>query len=81
MAKTLKSAAQLTALINAELSKHAVCSHTGAEGIEPIADDRIHITGHANFFEVGSPPSPDCQQVLATIVHEFQQKYDLAPEE
>ena len=32
MAKTLKTAAQLTALINAELSKHAVCSHTGAEG-------------------------------------------------
>ena len=28
----------------------------------------------------GSPPSPDCQQLLATIVHELQQKYDLAPE-
>jgi hypothetical protein len=25
----------------------------------------------------GGSPSPDCQQVLATIVHEFQQKYDL----
>ena len=22
----------------------------------------------------GSPPSPDCQQLLATIVHELQQK-------
>ena len=28
-------------MINAELSKHAVCRHTGAEGIEPVADDRI----------------------------------------
>jgi hypothetical protein len=75
MAKTLKSAAQLTALINAELSKHAVCSHTGAQGIEPIHN------WTCKFLRDGSPPSPDCQQMLATVVHELQQKYDLAPEE
>src|SRR3977135_2388660 len=79
MAKTLKSAAQLTALINAELSKHAVCSHTGAEGIEPIADVRIPHNWTCKSLRSGSPPSPDCQQWLATIVHELQQKYDLAP--
>jgi hypothetical protein len=81
MTKTLKSAAQLTALINAELSKHAVCRHTGAEGIEPIADDRIPHNWTCKFLRSSTPPSPDCQHVLATIVHEFQQKYDLAPEE
>ena len=81
MSKSLKTAAQLTALINAELSKHAVCSHTGAEGIEPIADDRIPHNWTCKFLRGGSPPSPDCQQVLASIVHELQQRYDLAPEE
>ena len=79
MAKTLKSPAQLTALINAELSKHAVCSHTGAEGIEPIADPPHNWT--CKFLRGSSQPSPDCEQLLATIVHELQQKYDLAPEE
>ena len=81
MAKTLKSAAQLTALINAELSKHPVCGYTGAEGIEPVADDRIPHNWTCKFLRGSSQPSPDCQQVLATIVHELQQKYDLAPEE
>ena len=80
MAKTLKTASQLTALINAELSKHTVCDHTGAEGIEPVADDRIPHNWTCKFLRGGSP-SPDCQQVLATIVHIFQQKYDLAPDE
>jgi hypothetical protein len=41
MAKALKTAAELTALINAELSKHEVCIHTSVEGISPIADERI----------------------------------------
>lgn len=81
MAKALKTASQLTALINAELSKHTVCDRTGAEGIEPVADDRIPHNWTCKFLRGGSPPSPDCQQLLATIVHDFQQKYDLAPEE
>ena len=81
MAKTLKSAAQLTALINAELSKHPVCNQTAAEGIEPIADARIPHNWTCKFLRRSRDPSPDCQQVLATIVHELHQKYDLAPEE
>jgi hypothetical protein len=82
MAKALKTAAQLTALINAELSKHEVCKHTGVEGIRPIADDRIDHNWTCKFLRrSGSAPSPDCQQMLAAIVHELQQKYDLAAEE
>jgi hypothetical protein len=82
MAKTLKTAAQLTALINAELSKHEVCKQTGVEGIRPIADDRIDHNWTCKFLRrSGSAPSPDCQQMLATVVHELQQKYDLAAEE
>ena len=82
MAKTLKSAAQLTALINAELSKHAACRETSAEGIGPVADDRISHNWTCKFLRnSGSSPSPECQQALAAIVHELQQKYDLAPEE
>jgi hypothetical protein len=68
MAKTLKTAAQLT----------AVCKQTGVEGIRPIADDRIDHNWTCKFLRrSGSAPSPDCQQMLATIVH-VQQKYDLA---
>jgi hypothetical protein len=81
MAKTLTSAAQLTALINAELSTHAVCNHTGAEGIEPIADHRIPHNWTCNFLRRSSEPSPDCQQIFVTIVHQLQQKYDLASDE
>jgi hypothetical protein len=82
MAKTLKTAADLIALINAELSKHSVCNDTSVEGISPVADDRINHNWTCKFLRrSGAPPSTDCQQVLATVVHELQQKYDLAPEE
>jgi hypothetical protein len=82
MTKALKTAAELTALINAELSKRADCNYTSVEGISPIADDRINHNWTCKFLRrSGSPPSPDCQQVLATVVHELRQKYDLAPEE
>jgi hypothetical protein len=82
MTKALKSAAQLIALINAELSKHQVCEHTGADSIRPIADERIDHNWTCKFLRRSTtPPSRDCQQMLATVVHELQQKYDLAPEE
>jgi hypothetical protein len=73
MVKVLKTAAELAALINAELSK---------QGIRPIADDRIDHNWTCKFLlRSGSAPSPDCQQMLATVVHELQQKYDLAAED
>jgi hypothetical protein len=82
MAKSLKTAAELTALINAELSKHQVCKFTSAEGISPIADDRIDHNWTCKFLRrSGTPPSPECQQMLATVVHALQEKYDLAAEE
>jgi hypothetical protein len=55
MAKKLKTASQLTALVNAELSKHHVCDHTGAEGIEPVADDRIPHNWTCKFLRGSSP--------------------------
>jgi hypothetical protein len=82
MARALKTAAELTALIDAELSKHEVCIHTSVEGIRPIADDRIDHNWTCKFLRrSGTPPSPACQQMLATVVRELQQKYDLAAEE
>jgi hypothetical protein len=82
MAKALKTAAELTALINAELSKHEVCIHTSVEGISPIADERIDHNWSCKFLRrSGTPPSPECQQMLATVVRELQQKYDLGAEE
>jgi hypothetical protein len=82
MRKVIKTAAELTALINAELGKHEVCKYTSVEGIRPVADGRINHNWTCNFLRrSGTGPSPDCQQVLATVVHELQQKYDLAPEE
>ena len=49
MVKTLKSAAQLTALINAELSKHAVCNQTGAKALNQLQMFGSRTTGHVNF--------------------------------
>jgi hypothetical protein len=82
MTKALRTAAELTALINAGLSKHAVCNNTSVEGISPVADDRINHNWTCKFLRrSGELASPDCQQILATVVHQLQQKYDLAPEE
>jgi hypothetical protein len=38
MAKALKTAAEIAALVNAELSKHDVCKGTRVTGITPVAD-------------------------------------------
>jgi len=82
MPKRLKTAAKLAALINAELSEHQVCQNTGVEGIQPIADERVDHNWTYKFLRrSGNPPSPDSQQILAAVVRELQQRYDLAPEE
>jgi hypothetical protein len=82
MPKRLKTAAELAALINAELSKHQFCKDTGVEGVELIVDERVDHNWTCKFLRrSGNPPSPDCQQILAAVVRELQQRYDLAPEE
>jgi hypothetical protein len=82
MAKILKTAAALTALINAELSRHLVCESTGVDGISPVVDDRVDHNWTCKFLrKSGSPPPPECRQLLAAVVRELQQKYDLAPED
>jgi hypothetical protein len=82
MSKALKTAAELAALINAELSKHQVCQNTGVESVRPIVDERVEHNWTCKILRRSStPPSPDCQQILAVVVRELQQRYDLAPEE
>jgi hypothetical protein len=78
MAKALKTAAEIAALVNAELSKHDVCKGTRVTGITPVADDRIDHNWSCEFLRgSGTTPSPECQRLLAAVVHELQQKYDL----
>jgi hypothetical protein len=45
------AAAELTAMINAELSKHQVCVYTSVEGIRPVADDRIDNNWTCKFLQ------------------------------
>jgi hypothetical protein len=57
MAKILKTATALTALINAELSKHLVCESTGVGGISPVVDDRVDQNWTCKFLrKSGSLP-------------------------
>jgi hypothetical protein len=59
MAKILKTATALTALINAELSKHLVCESTGVGGISPVVDDRVDQNWTCKFLrKSGSLPPP-----------------------
>jgi hypothetical protein len=79
MAKKLKAAAEIATLIDAELSKHDVCKGIRVARITPIADDRLHHNWSCEFLRgSGAPPSPEFQHLLAAVVHELQQKYDLA---
>ena len=44
VSKRLKTAAELVALLNAELRKHDACTGVSVDGISPVADDTVDHT-------------------------------------
>jgi hypothetical protein len=68
VAKHLKTAAELLALLNAELRKYVACEGVSVDAVAPVADDRVDFTWSASVLR-------------KSAVRVLQQRYDLAPEE
>jgi hypothetical protein len=80
--KRLKTAAELIALLNAELRKQDACTGVSVDGITPVADERVTWTWTATVLRRSGGPVPgQCTRFFVAAVRLLQQKYDLAPEE
>jgi len=82
VAKHLKTAAELLALLNAELRKHVACEGVSVDAVAPVADGRVDFTWTASVLRKSAAPvSGQCSRVFVAAVRVLQQQYDLAPEE
>ena len=75
MTKTLKSAAELVALLNAELRKHDICENVTVVGVTPIEVNPISYNWTATVIR-GSGT-----QIFLAALDLLQQKYDLRTED
>jgi hypothetical protein len=81
MAKTLRTSAELEALINAELRQYEVCEGISVS-IQQITDKRVEFSWDAHAIRgSGTPLLPECKEVIRKVVRQLQDKYDLAPED
>ena len=78
MSKSLKTAAQLVALLNAELGKQDACVGVSVDGITPVTDERVDYTWTATVLR--RVPG-QCSRFFVAAVRLLQQQYDLASEE
>jgi hypothetical protein len=82
MSKPLKTAAELVALLNAELRKQDACIGVSVDGITPVADERVAYTWTATVVRRSGGPVPgQCSRIFLAAVRLLQQQYDLASEE
>ncbi len=82
MSKRMKTAAELVALLNAELRKQDACTGVSVDGITPVGDERVPYTWTATVYRHSSGPVPgQCSRFFLAAVRLLQQQYDLAPEE
>jgi hypothetical protein len=80
MTKTLKSAAELVALLTAELRKHDICGVT-VVGVTPIEANPISYNWTATVVRgSGTPVLGDCSRLFLAALDLLQQKYDLRTE-
>jgi len=82
MSKRLKTAAELAALLNAELRKQDACTGVRVESITPLSNEKVAYTWTATILRRsgGSVPG-QCSRFFLAAVRLLQQQYDLAPEE
>jgi hypothetical protein len=82
VAKSLKTAAELSALLNAELRKHDACEGVSVDGIAPVPNDTVDYTWTASVLRKSAAPvSGQCSRIFLAAVRVLQQQYDLASEE
>jgi hypothetical protein len=82
MSKPMKTAAELVALLNAELRKQDACTGVSVDGITPLANEKVAYSWTATILRRsgGSVPG-QCSRFFLAAVRLLQQQYDLAPEE
>ena len=73
MSKPMKTAAELAALLNAELRKLDACTGVSVEGVTPVADEKLRRSG--------GPVPGQCSRFFVAAVRLLQQRYDLLSEE
>ena len=82
MSKPMKTAAELVALLNAELRKQDACAGVSVEAVTSVADERVAHTWTASALHRSGGPIPgQCSRFFVAAVRLLQQQYDLAPEE
>ena len=84
MSKPMKTAAELVALLNAELRKQDACTGVSVEGVTPVADEKVAYTWTATATALrlsGGPVPGQCSRFFVAAVRLLQQRYDLLREE
>jgi hypothetical protein len=82
MSKRLKTAAELAALLNAELRKQDACTGVSVDGVSPVADEKVAYTWTATVVRRSGGPVPgQCSRFFVAAVRLLQQQYDLVAEE
>jgi hypothetical protein len=82
VSKRLKTAAELVALLNAELRKQDACTGVSVDGIALVVDDRVSYTWTATVLRHSGGPVPgQCSRFFVAAVRLLQQQYDLIAEE
>ena len=82
MSKRLKTAAELVALLNAELRKQDACTGVSVDGVSPVSDERVAYTWTATVLRRSGGPVPgQCSRFFVAAVRLLQQQYDLVAEE
>jgi hypothetical protein len=82
MSKRLKTAAELVALLNAELRKQDACTGVSVDGVSPVADEKVAYTWTATVVRRSGGPVPgQCSRFFVAAVRLLQQRYDLVAEE
>ena len=82
MSKPPKAAAELVALLNAELRKQDACVGVSVDAVTPVADEKAGCTWTATILRRSGGPIPgQCSRFFVAALRLLQQRYDLASEE
>jgi len=78
----MKTAAELIALLDAELRKQDACTGVSVEAINPLSEAKVAYNWTATVFRrSGGTMTGQCSRFFLAAVRLLQQQYDLAPEE
>jgi hypothetical protein len=68
MSKPMKTAAELVALLNAELRKQDVCTGVGVERVTRVADEKVAYTWTTALRRSGAPVPGQCSRFFVAVI-------------